>query len=263
VCKAEVIGVELDLSNGRYPRLTVRGYDRRHRLRRGSKTRTFTKMKDSAIASQIADENGLSASVEDSKITHDYVLQNGKSDLDFLKERASGIGYEVVVDGKKLLFRPVSKSTASPIVIKADADLTELSAHLKAVDQVGAVEVRGWDPETKKAIVGRSSGAAQPPQGATGDAAFGKATIQIVDRAVTKQDQADSLAAAAFENRARKGMGMQGSSLGRTDLRAGVEIDLQGAGKRFSGVYRLTSVTHKFSQKSGFSTSFSGERKLT
>lgn len=263
VCKAEIIAVELELSSGQAPRLTVRGYDRRHRLRRGSKTRTFTRMKDSDIAAQIAGDNGLTPRVEDSKLSHEYVLQNGTSDLEFLCERATAIGYEVVVDGKDLLFRPVAKSTRSPVVLKADADLIDLSAHLKTVDQVGEVEVRGWDPEAKKAIVGKSSAAKKPPPGASGDSAFGKAKVVLTDRAICKQEEADKVAAAALEQRARKGLGMQGSSLGRSDLRAGVEVEIQGAGARFSGVYRLTSVTHRYSPKSGFHTSFSGDRRLT
>jgi phage protein D len=262
VCKVEIVGVELELSSGQAPRLSVRGYDKRHRLRRGTRTRTFKKMKDSDIAAQIAQENNLSPKVEDSKLSRDYVLQEGKSDLDFLGERAAAIGFEVVVDGNDLLFRP-AKASGSPLTLKADQDLTDLSAHLKAVDQVGAVEVRGWDPENKQEIVGKSSGAGQPPAAASGDSAFGKATIQVVDRAVTKQDEADSAALAAFEKRARRSMGVQGSCPGRTDLRAGIDVDIQGAGARFSGVYRLTSVSHRFSPRSGFSTSFSGERKLT
>lgn len=263
VCKAEVVSVELELSSGQVPRFTVRAYDQRHRLRRGTKTRTFAKMKDSDIAAHIAREHGLSASCEDSGLTREYVAQFAQSDLDFLRARAMEIGFEVVVDAKTLIFRPASKSAASAVPLKADTDLTDFSARLKAGDQVGAVEVRGWDPEAKKAIVGRSSGAAQPPAEADSDSAYGKATLVIVDRAVTKQDEADKAAAAAFEQRARKGMSIDGSSLGRSDLRAGVEVDVQNAGARFSGTYRLTTVSHKLSARGGYVTSFSGERKLT
>ena len=44
----------------------IRGYDRLHRLRFGRKTRTYSNMKDSDIASRIASEWGLSSKVIDS-----------------------------------------------------------------------------------------------------------------------------------------------------------------------------------------------------
>ena len=44
--------------------LVVRAYDKSHRLHRGKKTRTFAKQKDSAIASTIAGEAGLTPSVD-------------------------------------------------------------------------------------------------------------------------------------------------------------------------------------------------------
>ena len=102
----EITGLEPEFSTAQAPTLTVRGYDRRHRLLRGHKTRSFVKMKDSAIARQIAAEAGLTGRVVDSKTTFDYVMQQNQTDLDFLRERARRIGYEVVVEDKIFYFRP-------------------------------------------------------------------------------------------------------------------------------------------------------------
>ena len=57
----EITGLEPEFCANEPPIVTVRGYDRRHRLLRGRKTRSFVKVKDSAIASQIASEAGLAA----------------------------------------------------------------------------------------------------------------------------------------------------------------------------------------------------------
>ncbi|WP_437275933.1 contractile injection system protein, VgrG/Pvc8 family [Sorangium sp. So ce375] len=261
VCKAEIVSVELDLSSGQAPRFTVRGYDRRHRLRRGTSTRTFVDMKDSDIAAQIANKNGLSPKVKDSGVVRKYVLQDGKSDLEFLRERAKEIDYEVVVDGEVLLFQKKS-TTQKTVVLSADKDLNDFSATVKAADQVGSVEVRGWDPATKKEIIGTSGSASAAPPGASGDAAFGKAKLVLTRQAIATQEEADRAAYAELERLARRSMSVQGSCLGRTDLRAGVEVDIQNVGARFSGKYRLGSVTHRFSAKSGFQTSFSAEKQL-
>lgn len=260
VIKAEIVALEFDLTRNQTARFSVRAYDRSHRLRRGTHQRTYTNMKESDIAAKIADQNGLSAKVEDSREKLEYVLQDNQTDYDFLQDRAARIDYEMIVDDKNLVFRP--RRGKKTIKIDAQHDLTELSAHLRAADQVGAVEVRGWDPKSKKTIVGKSSNARKSPTGTNGDGPFGKATLVIVDREVSKQDEADHLARAEFERRARRSMGIEGHCLGRADLRAGVVVDIESVGKRFGGTYRLTSVMHRFSAKGGFQTTFSGEKEL-
>lgn len=268
VFKGEITGVELDLSAGQVPRFVLRGYDRRHRLLRGSRMRSFTNMKDSEIAAQIARENGLSSEVSDSSLKHDYVLQDGRSDLDFLRVRATSIGYEVVVEDKMLRFRPVDGSARAKVVLKADDDLTDLSARLSTRSQVGKVEVRGWDPVTKDKIVGKAESGQVTAMGKEGgpktaDAAFGDATLHVVDRGLAKQEEVDKAARAMLENLALGFVSADGSCPGRNDLRAGTVVEIQGAGKRFSGNYYLTSVTHSFSPKAGYQTSFSARRNAT
>src|ERR1044071_5806900 len=105
VFTGEITGLEPEFSFNKTPRLVVRGYDRRHRLTRGRKTRSFVQQKDSDIASQIASEAGLSAETVDSGVTHDYVLQANQSDMEFLQERARRINYEIAMDDKNLKFR--------------------------------------------------------------------------------------------------------------------------------------------------------------
>ena len=95
--------------------LTVRGYDYRHRLARGRKTRTFSKMKDSAIASQIAASAGLRAQAKDSKVTLPYVVQSNQTDWEFLQSRASRIGYEVFVREKVLYFQPPQNASRATL----------------------------------------------------------------------------------------------------------------------------------------------------
>ena len=88
---AEITGIEPEFAFDRLPSLTVRGYDRRHRLQRGRKTKTFVQQKDSDIASTIARDTGLTAQVVDSLVVHDYVLQADQTDCEFLQQRAKRI----------------------------------------------------------------------------------------------------------------------------------------------------------------------------
>ncbi len=65
--KGEITGLEPDFPNQEPPTLTVRGYDRRHRLMGRCKTRTFLNMKDSHIAGQIAGDWSLAPNVDDTR----------------------------------------------------------------------------------------------------------------------------------------------------------------------------------------------------
>ena len=115
----EITGLEPEYSGSEIPMLTVRGYDRRHRLLRGHKTHSFTQMKDSDIASQIAGDAGLTAQADDTRVTLDYVLQHNQTDLEFLQDRARRIGFEVVVEDKTLLFRPRQNASAEALTLIA------------------------------------------------------------------------------------------------------------------------------------------------
>src|SRR4029077_11110865 len=80
----EITGLEPDFPEAQAPTLTIRGYDRRHRLMRSRRSRSFTNCKDSDIASQLASDANLRPRVEDSGVTLPYVLQHNQTDLEFL-----------------------------------------------------------------------------------------------------------------------------------------------------------------------------------
>jgi Bacteriophage probable baseplate hub protein len=93
VMLGEITSLEPRFAGEELPMLTVRGYDHRHLLARGRKTRAFKQMSDSAIASQVAREAGLRANVTNTGAALAHVLQSNQSDWDFLQQRARLLGY--------------------------------------------------------------------------------------------------------------------------------------------------------------------------
>src|SRR5262245_37149221 len=128
----EITGLEPEFVFDRPPGLIVRGYDRRHRLQRGRKTRTFVQKKDSDIASQIGGEAGLTVNATDSGTSLDYVLQANQTDWEFLCERARLIRYEVVVDDKTMFFRPVGNDQSEVLTLDMTSDLLEFYPRLSS-----------------------------------------------------------------------------------------------------------------------------------
>lgn len=270
VFKGEITGLEPVFEKKRPPTLTVRGYDRRHRLMRKRKTRSFLNMKDSDIASQIAGDAGLRPDVRDSGMTLEYVLQHNQTDLEFLGQRADRIGYEVVVVDRTLYFRPRKKDEGGVLTLNRDVELLEFFPRLSTVGQVEEIVVRGWDPKEKKELVGRSSTGDESPllgQSASGPdvvgQAFGRTGGVSVDRPVHSQEEADQLARGWFGEMALHYIVGHGLCIGEPTLRAGSVVKIEGLGKRFSGRYYVTSTEHQFKKSTGYRTSFTVRRNAT
>jgi Bacteriophage probable baseplate hub protein len=259
--KGEVTALEPEFAAGAAPTLRIHGYDLSHRFRRGRNTRSFANMKDSQIAEQIASELGLRAQADDSEITHEYVLQNNLSDVDFLLERARRIGFELTVKDKTLNFRKKSNNKDKLVSLDFGLTLTSFYPRLNTLSQVSDVVVQGWNPKTKEAI----SGKAQPGDenskmgGKLGASiskeAFFKATAFVVNRPVFTEGEAAQIAKGKFNEMAVGFITGEGTAIGNTDIRAGEVIELKGLGKRFSGLYYVTSSTHEVGPK-GYRTRF-------
>ena len=116
VIKGYVTGVKPKRSEFSRKMFTVTGFDGLSKLTRGRRRRSWENIKDSDIATQIAQECSLQPDIQDSGIVHPYVVQNNENNLNFLFERARRIGYEVKVEGEKLVFR-------KPREVKADVTL--------------------------------------------------------------------------------------------------------------------------------------------
>jgi phage protein D len=264
--QGEITGVEPEFVNGQ-TRLLVRGYDGRHRLQRGRQTRTFVQQKDSDIASQIAGEAGLTAQVEDSGTVHDYVLQPNQSDLDFLQSRARRIQYEVAVADKTLLFRPVGNAQSEIMTLSLADLLLEFYPRLVSGGQVSEVNVRSWSPKDKKELVGKakvgdevSTMGGQSSGGAISEDAFGATVALISELPVSSQSEADQIAKARLNALALGLITGDGCCWGRTDLRSGTVIKIDGVGERFSGQYYVTSALHRYQPLRGYRTHFSVRR---
>ena len=263
----EITGLEPEFVLDRPPRLIVRGYDRRHRLQKGRKTRTFVGLKDSDIANTVGREANLSVSATDSKVTHDYVIQANQTDLEFLRERAERIQYEVVVSNKSLFFRPVQNGNGKVLTLTMGDELLEFYPRLSMTRQVTDVSVRGWDPQEKKQIVGtarfRSGQMGGEKSGPRIDQDMGSTSEVLSMLPTMTQAEADQMAQAALDKKALTLIEGEGRCLGRTDLLAGKVIEIAGVGRRFSGQYYVTSAIHNYTAEGGYRTQFQVRRNAT
>jgi phage protein D len=268
--RGEITGLEPEFDREMAPTLTVRGYDRRHRLMRKRKTRSYLNMKDSDIASQIAGDAGLTPEVEDTGVTLEYVLQHNQTDLEFLEARAQRNGYEMTVFDRTLYFRPRGNDESEVLTLNRAVELLAFYPRLTTVGQVQELFVRGWNPKEKKEFVARSgtgdesslmSGSASGPDAAR--RSFGETGSIFVDSPMLSQAEADHMARGWFGEMALHYIVGHGTCIGQPALRAGSVVKIEGLGKRFSGRYYVTSTEHSYKPKVGYHTTFTVRRNAT
>jgi len=252
-------------------RLHIRGYDVSHRLHRGRQTRTFANVTDSDICRRIASDAAIdTGKIDESGTTHEHVSQANQSDWDFLKARARAIGFLLNVDDGKLNFtKPLDSSTAPDegnlletvqYKLVFGSDLLEYRPRLSSAEQVSQVEVRGWDRENKRELVGQAvagTKAAQISETSPGSLAqtFGGQTFVQANHPGTSSDEVDAAADAVAEHIGSGFAEAEGVSRGNGDLRAGTTVSISGVADAFCGRFVLTHTRHVFAE-GGYRTHF-------
>jgi phage protein D/phage baseplate assembly protein gpV len=261
--KGEITALEPHFSATGRTTMLVRGYDKSHRLHRGKKTRTFLRMKDSDIASKIASETGLTAQVDATTVTYDFVLQNNQTNMEFLLARAERIGYQVCASEGKLYFKKGNFSLGDGPQLAYAEGLRSFQPCWTASGQADKVIVNSWDPKGKKAIssekapnAGLNQGGMTQTGGAKASSAFSSASAIITDRPVSTPQEATALATGLSDDISREFVQAEGECRGHPQVKAGWKVTIQNVGTRFSGKYFVTSATHIYNAD-GYHTTFS------
>lgn len=264
VFEGEIVGLELEPTAVGTLTLVVRAYDRSHRLHRGRRTQSYQQVTDSDLATRIAREAGLDPDVESTSEVYSYILQDNRTPYEFLRERAERIGFAFWVSEGKLHFRRPAARPPEPIPLEWGRTLRQFHPVLTTGQQVDEVIVRGWDPQEKRAIVGRATrGRAAPEIGEQRSGselareAFGSASVLVVDRPVSTQGEADALAQALCDRLSAGFVRAEGRCAGEPRLCPGALVEIRNVGQRFSGKYYVTRAIHSIGQRGMYETEFS------
>lgn len=266
----EVTALEGVYREQKAPVLVVRGYDHVHRLSRGRRSAVFAGVKYSDIARTVASQAGLEAgTIDDSGPTFDHVGQVNQTDLEFLKQRATEIGFEAaVVEGKLEFRRPRAASEApeagdlqstNPLQLVMGQDLLEFRPRVTSSGQVTRVEVRGWDPKARQAVVASAPAgttlAELPDTPGALAAVFGEPVLVIEGRYESART-AESAARAFAEKVGGAAAEATGVARGNPRLKAGAAVNISGVARPFAGRYTLTHTRHTFDPRDGYRTHF-------
>jgi phage protein D len=209
--------------------------------------------------------------------------QENKDDAQFLKLRAAAINFDVFMrtdpekkDDVLHFVRPADGVGPDPIRTYVLAwgtlrntdvapSLIDFRPTIAAANQVKSVTVRGWDVDKKQAIevkaIPDNTADVMGQKGERGaDAATqlggetGKDEV-IVGEFVHSEEEAFRLAKAELAKLCYGYKTAKGKLIGLPDLRLNDNVEINGVGKRFGGLYHVTKVIHTLNDK-GYVTEF-------
>lgn len=254
--EGEITAIETQFSEKSQAPIIVRGYDVSHRLHRGHCNRSFQNMTDSDIVKKIAAEVGIDlGTVDDSSIPHDYVFQENQSNMAFLRERATRLGFELFVQDGKLHFR--QPKVDGELRLRWLTDVHSFRVRVTSAEQVKAVEVRAWDYGEKRAIVSTREQeqvltATQNGKGSDTSTQFNgkpsQPTALVVDQPVFSPKEADAIAQAVCDELGGQFVCADARGEGNANIRPGRVVQLAEMGPH-SGQYYITDTRHCYQER--------------
>jgi phage protein D len=264
--EGEITEISPSFPAGDIPTVQIDGRNLLHRLHGSNNTRTFQGVSDKDIAEQIGQKLNLQVEADDPGVQYDYVIQPGQTDLEFLRQRAEKIHFQLLVEGKKLIFRKSQEATPKTYtLVWAQAQmtaaatgsnilpLTTFSLKMNATAPPTKVQTRAWDPTTKQALVSNATSSDQCSKmngtqaaGEVPSNAFAGADRTLVQTTTpfATQAEVDEHNKATYNNKAMGLVTGTAETIGVPDLRAGTVIQMLGVGPRFEGYYLIDQATH-------------------
>lgn len=286
--KGKCTTLEPNFPNTSGTTLSGRGLNVLHELRRKQYTDNYSHKKPSQIAREISQKNDpqthqkrfpIPIDIDSAALSREteieYLTQENQYDIDFLLNLARRVGYVVYVrpgdrsSQDRLYFGASTGDAPQPLrdvtyILKRGVSIIDFKPTLNAANQLKSVTVQGY---------GRNG------------TIKGQATIndsfitinrdllpilractpreeRVVSEPVPSQAEAERRARAILMERYKQFVTATGTTLGLPDLRAGMQLKIEGFGCRFSGTYFITESTHSIND-SGYITRFKARREDT
>jgi len=262
-----ITALEAQFPDHEGPRLTVLAEDRFQDLRMTRRTRAFADSSDGAVFNRIANDHGLSPSVDVTGPTYKLLAQVNQSDLAFMRERARAIDAELWMDGSTLHVRSHTGRDAGTVELAYGGSLREFSVLADLAQQRTSVTVSGWDVggkqgvkfEARDTVVRDELGGAASGASIL-SAALGERKEAVAHTVPFTSEEAQAEAESYFKLMARRFVVGRGVAETDARLRVGGSVDLKNVGPLFGGRYYVSEVRHLFDGARGLRTFFTAER---
>lgn len=203
--------------------------------------------------------------------------QSGTSDFTFLTNIARENGWEMYIDhsldprGRVLRFQFLIQDYSPSLTLRWGSSLMDFTPRLTTVGDVFGVSARVWvdNLQTEFVIVvswdydrAAFNLVVYPSLvGGLGSVLGEEAAKSTISIAPTGYAKAPYEILSELLPRLNNRLTCTGSAIGDARIRAGKVVEFQGLGEQFSGLYRITSVTHSF-DGNGAGSKFEGRKEV-
>lgn len=259
-----VSAIELAIDSEGPPRLLLQAEDAAQRARLRRRSVVHEQLSLAEIARQLAADLGLSPVISGFDQSRELEVQFNESDLAFLRRLLAREGGDMQVSGRELQVAPRGQLRRHAVSLQMHSQLRKLSAVADLADQVSELRVSGFDFAAGQAIAASGRAATLGPgRGRTGaqllQQVFGAREQLSSHRLALTQAEAQALAQAEFEQRARRFVRVDGVCEGHPALRVGCRLSLIDVSPRFDNDYEISACTHRFDIRRGYETEFRAE----
>jgi uncharacterized protein len=256
-----VTGLEATFAPGETPELLVLAEDGLQRARMARRTRVHESATLAGLARELAGRLGLKPVITGFTEPLGRQVQLDESDLAFLRRLLASRNGDMQVVGEELHVSPRREVRRGTLQLELHGQLTRARVVADLAHQATEVTVGGWNAREGRRVSGKGTGRdLGPGQGRRGAdllrQALGERSEHMGDLPATTEEEAQTLADAAFDSRARGFVCVEGTAEGNPALRVGTHLTLSGLGRRFDNTYYVTHTTHRFDEERGYETDF-------
>lgn len=230
---------------GQGPSVGVSGYGLLHDMMGGKKDRSWSETTVEDVVTEVLSSYFGSVTVEGGGTKRDKIYQHDQSDYRFVEGLASKYGYQFYTKRNAVFFTPRSSMGSDPVAtLRYGAALESFSGEIDEANEVQTVEVRHWDMQAEKEIVGTASTDAKNKKKEVFRVPCGSSDEATTIAETKLARLSDSVATAHGE-----------TDRGVPALTAGETVSIDDVGSRFSKTYYVSKTTHRVGG-SGYRTSF-------
>jgi phage protein D len=261
-----VAAMEMDYQKGGGPELTVLAEDALSAARHARSSRIYTDKTPADVVRAVATDLGLRPVITGLDRPGGTWAQLNESALSFLRRLVARFDADVQISGEELQVSPRKDvKRGKEIELDLNGQLARVRVIADLADQVSKVTAGGWNARDGAKVKGEASSGTHLGPGSGRD---GKSVLEdalksrsehIGHVAVATDAEAQAVAEAAFDLRARRFVRAEGSTEGNAKLRVGSYLTLKGVGPQFDNTYYVVRACHVYDLQQGYRTEFSAE----